>query len=198
MGGQEDRDRLTGLELADVAPDVAAGLGIEPDGGLVEEQHPRRVEQPARDLEPALHAARVRLDDAPASLPQPDHVEHLPQACADLRPRDPVQLGVEAQVLLGGEVVVESRVLEDQADVASHLGALGDDVEARHLGAAGGRPDQGAQHRDRRRLAGAVGTQEPEGLARRHREAHLAHRVELAVALGEVGGGDHRGGGVGH
>ena len=37
---------------------------------------------------------------------------------------DAVQLGVQAQVLLGGEVAVQRGVLEDQADVAAHVVAL--------------------------------------------------------------------------
>ena len=40
---------------------LAARLGVEPERGLVEEQDLWVVEQPARDLEPALHAARERL-----------------------------------------------------------------------------------------------------------------------------------------
>ena len=50
---------------------------------------------------------------------------------------DAVQLGVQAEVLLGGEVDVERRVLEDEADVAAHVVALGDDVEAADARRAG-------------------------------------------------------------
>ena len=38
--------------------------------------------------------------------------------------RDAVQLGVQAQVALGGQVAVERGVLEDQADVAPDVVAL--------------------------------------------------------------------------
>ena len=57
----------------------------------------------------------------------------------DRVPRHAVQLAVEAQVLLGGQVRVEGRVLEDQADVAADLVALGDDVVAGDRARAAGR-----------------------------------------------------------
>src|SRR3712207_8804794 len=44
--------------------------------------------------------------------------------------RSAVQLGVQAQVLLGGQVDVKRGVLEHQADVAAHGIAVAHDVEA--------------------------------------------------------------------
>ena len=41
-----------------------------------------------------------------------------------------VELGVELQVLLGGQVAVERRVLEHEPDVAAHVVALAHDVVA--------------------------------------------------------------------
>ena len=57
------------------------------------------------------------------------------------------------------------------------------DVVAGDAGVAAGRLDQRAEHRDRRRLAGAVGAEEAEDLARRDLEVDAAHRLDLAVAL---------------
>jgi hypothetical protein len=79
--------------------------------------------------------------------------------------RHAVELGVQAQVLLGGQVAVERRVLEDQADVAPHLVAFCVDVVAGDRGRAAARAHERAQHVDRRRLAGAVGAEEAEDLA---------------------------------
>ena len=47
---------------------------------------------------------------------------------------------MQPEVLLGGQVAVERRVLEDQADVAAHVVALGDDVVAGDARAAGRGP----------------------------------------------------------
>ena len=48
---------------------------------------------------------------------------------------DPVQLGVQLQVLLGGQVRVDRLVLEDEADVAADVVALAHDVVSRDLSA---------------------------------------------------------------
>ena len=66
-----------------------------------------------------------------APLPQFDHLHHLAHALADQLARHAVELGVQAQVLLGGEVAVERGVLEDEADVAAHVVAFAHDVVAR-------------------------------------------------------------------
>src|SRR6266542_1013318 len=193
VGGEEHGDRLTPPQLVQVGPDLAAGLLVEPDGGLVQEQHPWGVEQAARDRQASRHPAREGAHLAAAPLTEPDPVQDLVQAGGHGVARDPVQLGVAAQVLLGGEVVVQGGVLEDQADAPPHLGLALDHVEAGHAGAPRARPQQRAQHRDGGRLAGAVGPQEPEGLAGRDAEAHAADGLDLVEpldqALGLDGGG---------
>src|SRR5437016_2729856 len=83
----------------------------EPDRGLVQEEHPRIVQQAARDLKPPLHAARESSDGALATLPQAHHLEHLLHARANLRARDAIELGVQSQILLSCQVAVECRVL---------------------------------------------------------------------------------------
>src|SRR6266511_2454104 len=71
VGGEEHGDRLTPPQLVQVGPDLAAGLRVEPDGGLVQEQHPWGVEQAARDLQAALHPAREGAHLAAAPLTEP-------------------------------------------------------------------------------------------------------------------------------
>ena len=163
--GHEDRDLLALLELADVAPDRAAGLRIQPDRRLVEEQHPRRVHQPAGDLQPPPHAAAERPDHAVLAVVEADHLEHLPHPRRDQRGLDAVELGMQLEVLLGGQVAVERRVLEDEADVAADVVALAHHVVAGDLRAPARRLGERAEHVDRGGLAGAVRTQESEHLA---------------------------------
>ena len=196
VGGHEDGDLLALLELADVGPDRAAGLGVQADRRLVEEQHPRGVHQAAGDLQAAPHAARERADGPVLAVPQPDHLHHLLHPRGDEVGLHPVELGVELEVLGGGQVAVERRVLEDQADVAPDVVALGDDVVTGHGGPARGRLCQRAEHVDRRRLAGAVGPEEAEHLAHPDLEVDAAHRPDLAIGLDEVRDGDRRRRGV--
>ena len=152
-------------QLLDVLPDRRPRLRVEPDGRLVEEQHPRRVHQPACDLQAALHAAGEVLHLVATALPQADHLEHLPHPRLDRVAWDAVELGVEAEVELRREVGVERRVLEHEADVAADLRPLAHDVVAGDPRLAARRGDEGAEDLDGGRLAGPVRAEEPEGLA---------------------------------
>ena len=184
--GHEDRRSLRLLQGADVAPDRAARLRVEADGRLVEEQHARRMQQPAGDLQPPLHAAGERQDRVVAAVGEADHLEHLIRPGRDGGRVDPIQLGVEPEVLRGGHLHVQRRVLEDQADVAAHVVAPADDVEAADARDPGRGLGQRAEHVDRGALAGAVRAEEAEDLARRDGERDAADRVDLAVGLDEV------------
>src|SRR5947209_9814647 len=93
---------------------------------------------------------------------------------------------MELQVLRTGQVAVKSRVLKDEPDVPPHIVALAHDIVTRHSRGAGRRPDQRAQHVDRRRLAGAVWPEESEHLARRDLEVNAANCLNLAVVLLEA------------
>ena len=153
------------------------------------------MQEAPRDLQAALHPARERHHEARSPLPQPDHLHHLAHALGHGAARHPVQLGVQAQVLLGRQIPVERRVLEHQPDVAPHLVAFTLDIVASHAGGAAGRVHERAEHADRRRLARPVGAEEAERLAGRDREVDAAHRFDLAVALDETvhrHGGDDR------
>ena len=132
------------------------------------------MQQPASDLQTALHAAGEGVHEARAPLPEPDHLHHLSHPRSDHLAGHAVQLRVQPHVLLGGEVAVERRVLEDQADVASHRVPFADDVVAPDGGRAAGGTHERAQHADGGRLPGAVWAQEAERLAAAHLEVDAA------------------------
>jgi TetR/AcrR family tetracycline transcriptional repressor len=106
-------------------------------------------------------------------------------------PAEAVQIRVEAEVLLGGQLQVQRLLLKDQADAAPDLVTLADDVEAGNPGRAGGGIADRAQHLDGRGLAGAVRAEEAVGLAGLDPELDAAHRLDGAVAravgLGQPG-----------
>src|ERR1700677_1074850 len=186
MRGEEDRDVLALLELVDVLPDRYPGLRVKPHRRLVEEQHPRRVQQATRDLQPALHTARVGGDHATPPVPQPHHLEHLPQPRRERRLGHPVQVGVETEVLLAGQVAVQGGVLKHQADVAANGVPFPDDVVTRHPGGTRGRVRQGAQDLNRGGLARAVRPEKAEGLARGSLEVDASHGIDFAVPFGQL------------
>jgi hypothetical protein len=141
------------------------------------------VQEASGNLQATLHAARERVDPAAAPLPEAHHLEHLLHAFAEQASGHAIELGVEAEVLLGGQVEIEGGVLEHQADVAPDLTPLGHHIVPRHQRRPAGRFHERAQHPDRRRLAGAVRPEEAERLPRCHLEVDATHRDQLAVAL---------------
>src|SRR6202050_5413380 len=192
VGGEKDRDVLALLQPVDVLPDGGPGLRVQAHGRLIEEQHPRRVQQAAGDFQPALHPAGVGGHHAGPPVPQPDTLRALPQPRRERRLGHPVQLGVEAQVLLPGQVVVQGGLLEHQADVAAHGVPLGDHVVSCHPGGARRGLGQGAQDLDGGGLACAVRPEKAERLAGRDLEIDAADGLDLAVALGQLADRDSR------
>src|SRR5215216_2340872 len=145
MGREEHRGALANAQFVDVVPDVHASLGIEPDRRLVEEQDPRRVEQTPSDLEAALHATGVEAGLLTRPVGEPDHLEQRVHAPLDLRTVQPVQDGVEAQVLLTCEVVVQGHFLKDEPDVRTDLVTGAQDVVTGDPGEPVGGVQQRAQ-----------------------------------------------------
>jgi hypothetical protein len=165
------------------------------------------MDQAADDLELAAHPARVGADRPEDLVTEADDAGELRHLVAVVTRHEPVRRTVgsdavedrvEANVLLAGQVPVEARALEDDPDPAADRARLADDVEpvdARH---PRGRREGGGQDGDRRRLPGAVRTEEREELAGAHVEADAVHRVAvgLPVALDESLDLDHCGSGA--
>src|SRR5271156_3120685 len=59
VGGQQNGHTELGLHALHLPPDAVSGNGIQPDGGLVENQQRWAVDKRLRHLEPAHHAAGV-------------------------------------------------------------------------------------------------------------------------------------------
>jgi hypothetical protein len=89
---------------------------------------------------------------------------------------------VEAQVLLGRELLVQRLLLEDQADPPADLGPLPDDVEAGDPGGPGGGVADGAEHLDGGGLPGPVGPQEAVGLPGLDAQVDAPDRFDDGVA----------------
>src|SRR5881398_138124 len=186
VGGEEHGHALGGPEVAHVGPHLIAALRIEAERRLVEKQYLRRVQQPAGNLEPALHAAGERLDQVIAPLPQ---LEHPQQGFAPLPPRVPwhvVQHAVDVHVLPRREVAVETGILEHHAESLADLGWMCGRVESVELERAARRPQQGGEHLDGGGLAGPVRPEEREDLAGSHVERDVVDSLDVAERLDDV------------
>ena len=170
-----------------VAQERAQGLlrnDVEADGGLVEKQHPRAVEQRGDELH--LHALAER-----------EFADHDVELVADVEQRDQfverglplvagqaVDVPQEQEGLAGGQVPPQLVLLAEDKGEEAAVGvfALGG-IETRDARPAGGGVDEAGQHLECGRFAGAVGAEEADELALGDREADLvggAHLLELA------------------
>ena len=169
----------------------ADALRVEAVGGLVEDQHARVAEQRRRQPEPLAHAERV-LAGAPAGgaleLDEPEHLVHA-------RPREPGHRRQRAQVVAALAAGMRARDLQVGADHPRRLVEL--DVrlpEDRRVARAGPRERQ--DHPQRRRLARAVGPEEPGHRALADRERQVVDRGHGSVALRKPHRLDRRHGGA--
>ena len=89
-----------------------------------------------------------------------------------------VGAGEEFEVFGHRELPVERELLGDVADALPGRGAGVAQVDARHAQRAAGGRQQAAQHPKRRRLAGAVGSEQPEDFAAMDFKADVIDRRE--------------------
>ena len=121
-----------------------------------------------------------------AASREADDLEHLVDARPQRVAGQPVRSSGQLEQLAAGHPAVEARLLAEVADVARQLEAAVGDGDAGHHGrAAGGVPEAG-QQAQRRRLAGAVGTQEAEDGARRDGQVEAIEGHDRPVVLGQA------------
>ena len=185
LRGQEDRDPMLAREACHLVPEGGAALDVESRRGLVEEEDPRLVHERKRQVEAALHSARVAADLSPRRVGEPDPVDQLIAAPLRIRLGQPVHPGLKAHVLASGEERVERGLLERDADRVADVGALADHVVARDPGGARGGGQERRQHVDRRRLACAVRAEKAVDLAGLHLEVDPVDRPRALLELAD-------------
>src|ERR1035438_6596284 len=98
MRGDQDGEVAFALEAGEHVPDGHARYGVQTGGRLIEEEDLRLMDQPARDLQPAPHAAGEHLDGLVCPLLQVHGGEQLADGAAPLFARYAVELGEDAHV----------------------------------------------------------------------------------------------------
>ena len=108
--------------------------GIEPDGRFVEQHQLRPVQQPARQQQPAAHAARQLIDGGVAARTQPrqrqttiDRLSHI---------GDPVEAREHRQVVLDRHVHVQVVELRHHAHQRAGLLGLAGQLVSEHADVA--------------------------------------------------------------
>ena len=121
MRRPEHADALLRHQLANVVENIGAGLYVEPDGRLVEQQQARPMQERACDFQPPHLAAREVAHLAAGALSKTQARQHLVATNARFAPRDAVQGSVIKQVLHDGEIEVERTGLEHHAQQTQRL-----------------------------------------------------------------------------
>src|SRR4051794_23915682 len=169
------------LQRADGAPRGPPRGRVEARRRLVEEDELGVADEREGEVQPAQLAAGQRPRQRVLLALQACDVEHLVDV-----PGARVEAGPVGDGLAHADVAVHARGLQDDADPLAEgaRALLGVVAEDRH-DAARAAP-VALEHLDGRRLAGAVGAEEPEDLAAGDLEVHAAHRLVAAVGLAQL------------
>ena len=122
MRGPQHADIVGARKLMDVVHDGRTGRHIEADGGLVEQQQLRAVQERAGDLDPSAVATIQRAHALVDALLHVESSERARHALIGILPLQAAQRREIAQILLDREVEVERRLLEHHAERLERLG----------------------------------------------------------------------------
>ena len=193
---REQRRLPSFVQVAQDAPEVDAGLWVDPRGRLVEEEHLGLVHERASDHQPLRESARKLEHHRLRSFGERELLEQLVGAQARPPPRHAEETAVVVEVLPHGQRAVECVRLRDDTDAPLYGCRVVSHVQAGDQRPPARRHDDRGQHPDRRRLAGAVRAEQPEELAAAHLEVEAVHRdhglVTAPVDLPQLLGPDRR------
>ncbi len=169
------------VDLADKLVERLLHEWVEPVRRLVENEEVGLVHEGLD--EPDL------LPIAPGELLDPTvevEIEPFGEQLAAVNARQTAQMSKEAKELPRRQPLVEAQVAGQIAKPAANLDTIPRRIEAEDAEAPAGRPDQVEHEPDRRRLSGAVRTEEPEDLAGLDREVEIDDSPVLAVELRQL------------
>src|SRR5262249_37170031 len=138
-------------------------FGVDADGWLIQQQQARVVNQDAGEQDALLHAAAERINDAARAFGQINGFQNSFDALFEAAAAQAIDLPEELQIFADAEFLIEGVVL-------CHIANIFGDLTVRHFlpqdahfaGAGFGQADDDAYQR---RLAGAVGADQPVGFA---------------------------------
>ena len=183
MRGPEHADALLGNELPDVTENIGARLDVEPDGGFIEQQQARAVQQRTRDFKPPHLSAGEVAHLARRAFGKAEAREHFIAAQAGFAPADAVQGGVIQQVLPHRQIEVERARLEHDPEPPQRFARCCADVVAENADAAALNSEQPRHQREQRALAGTVEPEQGRETRRCYAEVDVDEGVAIAVAM---------------
>jgi hypothetical protein len=150
------------------------------------------VHERPSERELLFQALREQRYTIRATVPQLELTKHALHREGRRRQRE--QPGIDAKIVLEREMLPEPERFGEKSNLRAERRAIGacERLPA-DAHAAGRRRNQPAEHPQRRRLAGAVGTEQPEHFARLDLERHVLHRSAVAETPGDPVRRNHEG-----
>src|ERR1700682_789250 len=143
------------------------------------------------EAEPLLETPRQGVDGLVATVRQTDQFEQVVGDLLAARLWQAVAGRVEIEILARRQLIVDAEEVGHVAKALMHQVGMLDHVGPVDQRAAGGRLEQRRQDPERRRLAGAVWSDESEDFASRYLEGDVIERGAIAINLGQPLDGDH-------
>jgi hypothetical protein len=154
------------VQVPQNVPEIETRLWIEADRRLIQKDDVRLVHQRSHDHEPLLLAARELRYGRFLFLGQTQPFQQLVRALSGDSSGNSEVRRVELEILEDIEAEISVGALGDHTDALPDLHRFGGNVGSRNDRTARRRSNSCRQNPDRCRLPGAVGTEEPEELAR--------------------------------
>ena len=171
--------------------EYARRFRIEADHRLVDHDHFRAMHKRARDDQLLAHAMAVALHELVRPLLEVEQREQLSRSVLDLRSVLVVESRDELEELRARQLFVDERAVGNEPELALRGDRIVDDIDAADVDGAARRPSNSGDHPQRRRLAGAIGTEEAEQLALRHFQVDAVDGGEFPVPFRQVRELDH-------
>jgi hypothetical protein len=167
-------------------------LGIDADGGLVEEKDPGLVDDAGGEVEAALHAAAELLHGVFGAVGESGEIEDFGDAGFETGAGESLNASPIVEILGGAEVLVEGDLLGDDAEDFAGGAAVADDVVAENADGSGSGDEETADAADGSAFSGAVRTEKAEDFAGSGLEGDVVDGDEIAEDFAEVFNFDHR------
>ncbi len=130
--------------------------GVDAHSGLVQQEEPGRLEQGAGQPQLLLHAAGEPPGQTLGKGCELGHLHELWITLRALPAPHPLQVGVQVQVLLHAQVLIQPEALRHVADGGLNVPRLSHAVHTQHTQASGVRSHEPGRQADERGLARAV------------------------------------------
>ncbi len=184
-GAEQHAHPLFPHQPLDDGPQLAPRHRIDADRGFVQQQQTGRPHQGAGQSEFLFHAAGQASRQPRGEAGQTHHVQQFGVASAPFGGQHPLQVGVQIQVLLDAQVLVQAEALRHVADRGLHRQRLAAHVQTQHPQFAGIGPQQAGGQPHQGGFAGAIRADQAGDPARRDRQADAVQGLDDPAAAGE-------------